>query len=492
MAQHPPTRPASAQRWREFAHRGVLALLLAAPLSAQGLLDDAAVRLLATEAVKLVGSDEAVVRGEAALVLAATKEPRLHDLVLAVAKDKDSEARLRGLLALGVLGTPGSERVLEDALLESAMRVRPEGVVAAYALGNLPADAAPACVGRFLAHVLRSNYKRQHDVLSAMLVALLREPHPVQAPALIRLLDDAANRDASLRGELVLALGRADDAVDSERLQRLLEQGAEPERRAALQVLLTQEPDDKKDGDPWQSLICRLQAHDPSPEVRAAALAYLTKVRYLPALDLAAASIKSTQPVEVEQGVRSALKLGGGGMRRAVAEHILSSERPKLQAAMLRAYDAAADRDFALSCRALAADRKKPTELRAAAALVAARTLGEEAAPVLRDLAAADLDTDTLVSILRALLLAQPDAPALETLFPPDRGDLAQMPHHLQALLLARHPHTLRFLLQRLGATDTLPATKACMLRAIRQALAPPPARELLDMLPEPIRGLLR
>lgn len=463
--------------------------MLVAPGLAQAVMvEDASTRILTDEAARLVGSSDPTVRGEAALVLAAARDPRQYDAVLAVAKDKAPEAQLRGILALGVMATPGAERVLEDLLLQSATRARPEGIAAAYALGCMPRDTAPAELGRYLARFRQSNYKRQRDLLGAMLVAMQGGSHPAQIQALRLILDDEANRDDSLKGQLVATLAALDHGLEDGQLRHLLEQGSEPERRAAMAALPCRAGETAE----LLPLVTKLQASDPSAAVRAAALAWLTQARHLPALDLAARAIKSLQAVEVEQGVRSALKLGGGGMRVAVAEHILASTQPGLQTAMLRAFDGVADEDFATACRELAADRKRPQALRAAAGLVAGRALGAAAAPVLRDLLLADLDCDSLVQLLHLLMPEGSPAPTLATLFPPDRADLANMPQHLRALLLVRHPEAMRFVMTRLAAANTRPQVQAELLRATRQALLPPTPPELLEQLPEPVRGLLQ
>jgi len=55
----------------------------------------------AADARRLLADPDPVVRGRAALSVATAKDPADYDAILAVARDEEPEARLRGLVALG-------------------------------------------------------------------------------------------------------------------------------------------------------------------------------------------------------------------------------------------------------------------------------------------------------------------------------------------------------------------------------------------------------
>ncbi|HLQ38925.1 MAG TPA: hypothetical protein VK348_14040 [Planctomycetota bacterium] len=483
----------SARIRREFARavrvlRGVMLCAVSPtclPLCAQAV--DPLPQEVVVEAQRLVAAADPTVRGEAALVLGGSKDPRNYAAVLAVAKDQDLEARVRGLVALGLLSVPGAESLLDDTLQQSQTRVKPDGIGAAFALGLLPPDAG-ASVTRLLLRFQASSYKRQHDLLATLLAALADTPHPAAERALQQLLDDAANRDEGLRAQIITVLAAIDGALPAERVRKILDTGANEERLAAVQALL------RRPADPaFLPLLLRLQAQDPAPEVRAAALAWLTHARHLPALDLAARAIKSIQPVEAAQGVRSALKLGGGGMREAVAERILATPSPTVQTAMLRAFDVAGTEPFGEACLKLAAERRKPIELRVAAARVAARVFEERSAVVLRDLFLEATDVATLLDLVSTLLAVHQQPPGLGRLLPAEvLADPQRLAARLQALLAANHPDAGRFLLQRLQG-DSTPAEKAALLHAFRLARQQPLwSSERIARLPELLARLFR
>lgn len=480
---HCPDTPARCVRVP--AHRACLAAVLAATCGfAQAPADDPVARLLAVDAATLVRSPVAVVRGEAALVLACSGDPVYYGAVAAVARDPDPEASLRGIVALGHLAVPGTEVLLERILLAGATRPTADTLAAALALGMLPEDHAPSAVSGHLNRFLQSSYKRQRDVLLALLCGLGSRSATNQQRAMLGLLDDAANRDPRVRGGLLLALSRIEGALPADRIQRVLQHGAAEERTAALMALLQREPEPD-----LLPLLVQLTRRDPSPEVRALALKALTAARHLPALDLAARALRSAAAVEVEQGTRSAVLLGGLGMRRAI-ESELPDLPPASQAAVLRALDGPIGDELAATCRKLAADRANALELRLSAAMALARSDQNSAVPLLRDLFGEVEDIDELLRIATELLRLEERPTDLERLHGGRAGDLLQQPNRLAALLRAGHPGASRFCLAQLQEPGLLPAEQARLLLAFRKSRLPPLEPHLLHLLPEPLRQL--
>jgi hypothetical protein len=449
--------------------------------------DQPLLRLFAADAARLgATAAEPAVRGEAALVLAATGDDRHYETVLAVARDPQPAARLRGILALGYLGTPGSELVLEEILAASRTRPQPDGIVAAFALGLLPEDVAPAAVTRYLVRFLQSSFKRQRDVLLAMLAALAGRDAPAQREALHQLFDDAANRDPAVRGALLQVLGRIPDGITPERAATVLRRGSTAERGAVLRWLASQEEPPKE----LLPLLTDMVAHDGDGGVRAGALAVLTRLRHLPALDLAARAIRSPDALEVAQGTRTALLLGGSAMRAAI-ERGFSTLPVQNQIAVMQQLGGAMSEAFQLSTLELAADRRQPLTLRIASALALARAEVTEVAPALRALFLDARGFTDLTEIAHALQRLEAVAPELARLHCGARADeLALDSERVAALLCAGHPEIARFCLDQLrhAATDAVASTS--LLRAIRRAELP--AAPGAQQLPAPLDELLR
>ncbi|MBK8101442.1 MAG: hypothetical protein IPK26_30545 [Planctomycetes bacterium] len=472
-------------RFRAVTAALVLAFAVAVPGQEA---TDAIKRLVVADAEKALHDSDATVRGEAALLLAGTGDPTWHDEILAVAKEEEPAARDRGLVALGLLGAPGTDRVLGRVLDDSSSRVKPEGLAAALALGLMAPEAAPGEVARILTRFLQANYKRQRELIGAVLLAMAGRDQSPQRVALLQLFDDAANRDPLLRAQLVLVLGRVQGALDVPRLAAAIERGLPEERLAALTVLR----DHPRDGEaPLLPTLTRLATTGGTPELRAMALAVLTRMRHLPALDMAARATRSAHAVEAAQGARSALLLGGAGMRGPLEQQILATATPALQAAMLGAFSGPLSTEFADTCLRLAANRKGGIALRVAAALTLAQGDDERCIPVLRD---AFLDSDDpaqLEALAVALLRIEKTPPPLDRLHRGSRPeDLAGEPTRLIALLVAGHPQAQRVVLTGLQRPTTPPKERAALLRAWRLACQFALPRERARLLPESLRPL--
>ncbi len=461
--------PNRAARWMSDVARSAL-LLCAAWVSdsARAQADpDVVARMVADDAAQLVTHPDAVVRGEAALVLAARHEPQNHQAIVAVAKDPNERAALRGILALGLQATPGTATVLGDLLADQSSRVGPAGVAAAYALGSLPPDHAPTVVTSVLSSFLQGSLKRQRDVLLALLLGLRQNDQTPQLTALRRLFDDESNRDAEVRSRLLLLLLPIDPTLDATRLRKLLDRGSDEERAALVGWLATNPC--AADAE-LQAPVERLATQSGRPELRAAALAMLTRLRHLPALEIAAKALRSDHPVEVAQGASSALQIGGTSMRRALERHLGVETNPERQAAILSVWSAPPSPDLADLCARLALDRSKSLVLRTTAALTLSRADAERAAPLLRDLFR-DADRPELLADLAAAMKRQAgseDVPLNRLVN--GSTDLRQHPERWRALLTTGHPQAIRQLLTKLSSRNAPADDLAVALASWRQA----------------------
>lgn len=470
MPHHAPLRSLAARSLREVARAAVLLAALlpcgsarsqGGPAGPNGLL-----RMVASDAAPLLRHADAAVRGEAAIVLATRRDPYDFAAIAAVASDPNERAKVRGILALGMLATPAAALALGDRLADAGTRTQPAGIAAAYALGAMPPEVAPTTVCRVLTSFLQGSYKRQRELLLALLQGMQGAEQTEQLTALRRLFDDESLRDPELRAVLLTLLLPIDPSLDGARLRRLLERGSEEEREA-LVGWLAHNPS-AADSTLLQPLE-RLAVQGNRPQLRAAALATLTRMRHLPALELAARALRSQHPAEVAQATISALQIGGAGMRGALERHLAAETDPDLQEAMLRAWASPPSPDLVDTCVRLATDRSRPVGLRTAAALTVARSDADRGAPLLRDLfRAADRAFD-----LAPLAAALRQGGAAET--PLSRlvdgpAELRQHPGQWRALLATEHPEATRQVLAELR-NRTAPADDlAIALRVWREA----------------------
>ncbi|MCA8952774.1 MAG: HEAT repeat domain-containing protein, partial [Planctomycetes bacterium] len=329
---HSGSRFAQPGLWRA-ACAVLLATLAAAPTSAQ---DDAVERLVVADAARWVRHADPIVRGEAALVLAGAANPRYHAAIVQVARDPEPEARLRGLLALGLQASPGVVTVLDELLERQGDRTETAGLCAAWALGALPPDRAPAETARVLTSFVDGNWKRQGRTLLALLAGMSRHEQPDLVTALRQLYAVRSNRDPVIRAHL-LGLLLPFELADEKRALELLHRADWRERRIVLEWLaINPTPFDAELIAPVE----RIASGGARPELRAAALAVLTRLRHPPAIELAAKALRSRFPVEAQQGMHSALAIGGASMRLALDRHLRDTATPELAAAMLEAWAA--------------------------------------------------------------------------------------------------------------------------------------------------------
>ena len=477
---------AGARSVREVARCRALfpALLLGAFAPGQ---DDSVHRLFAADAARLITHEDPVVRGEAALVLASSHASENHTAILAVAKDEHPDAQVRGLLALGLQGTPGVAIRLEELLEDQSSRTEPAGIAAAWALGSLAPDHAPVATTRVLSSFLHGSWKRQRDVLLALLCGMARHPQDGQAVALRRLFDEESNRDPEVRARLLALLLPIPDAFDGKQLRKVLDRGSEEERQALVAWLAANSsPFDAELLQP----IERLATQSLHPHLRAQALAVLTRMRHLPALELAAKALRSAHAVEVAQGMRSALAIGGAGMRLALEAHLRAEQDPALQAAMLRAYAAPPSGALTEMCARLAADASAAIDLRIAAATTLSRADAERAAPLLRTLFRETERPACLLELATALQRGDATPPALARLMP-GPVDLHQQSARWCALLATSHPEAVLQLLGVLGSRAATAADLTQALRAWRTTMVVSAPAEQALILPESLRAVL-
>lgn len=469
-----------------------LVVFLSLPAAAQGRGEEAPVWLqpLVAEAQMLLDHSAPELRGEAALVLASSGMQRYHPAIIKVARDHHPEARIRGILALGILAAPGAEALLGEVLVAATTRVEPVSMAAALALGLLPEGHPAHAADEYLSRFRRSNYRRQRDVLASMLVGLSTGVRQSKATALRVLLEDAAINDGELRSLIVHVLLPVPDGLDDEEVEGLLNSTREEERRAVLRALLRSE---RKLPAEHLERVQRLAARDRSARVRAAALEYLTFHRHLSALELSARALDSRDPDEVAAAVHAAVSLGGGALATALEPRILKEESPEIQVAMLAAFGGRHSEEFQRGCTELAVDRSRPLAVRAHAAAIAAGMGDKTVASALRRMFLDAEDPEILALVTSALEQIAPGTPLVADIHPPDSPeDLERLHVRLRALVIAQHPEAFSLLRNTLRDRDVDPGTKADLLRAWRLG-----AWTLLDpehtaSLPEALAKLLR
>jgi hypothetical protein len=304
--------------------------------------------------------------------------------------------------------------------------------------------------------------------------------------ALRQLYGERANRNPAVRAAL-LELLLPYEATDGKVTLDLLEQAGD-EERVVLLAWLANNPT-TFDAELLRP-IERLTRSAPRPEIRAGALAVLTRMRHPPTIEFAAKALRSRDTVEIEQGMRSALTIGGARMRLAIEGHLRDCEDPILEAAMLRAWAAPPSPELIEHCVALATDRSQPFVLRTAAATALAHSDAARASPLLRDLLRSATDIDDLRQLSRAIVAQSATVPAISRLLP-DPPDVALHPAHWRALLAAGHPGAFRRLLEVLASPTATTRELRIGLEAWREPMVtgrlPSAARDL----PEALRSVL-
>ncbi len=426
------------------------------------------------------------VRGEAALAVAASQDPRHLPAILKVAQDEDPTARAMGLLALGRLGAPGCETLLVATITKSANKPDLPVLAAAYALGLLPADHGSNALNERLAQLSDGSYKRQQDVLLALVAGLLDRGGDDAAEALLRLAKDAGLRDPACKAAVLTALAPSARAIDEAALTPALRSESEEVRRAAIRVLLHHPAEaERRIAD-----LERMAKSDPSAVVRAAALEALTELRHLPALDLAAQAARSKDQELARQGVRTSIRLGGEPARRAL-ERQFRHLGPLAQRALLDASNSPVGSEFLDACREAAKDPRREPATRSAAILALARTgqhvgvdqvvaafAGSAPFHVRCELAAAFRTPEHRKAMLAAASLDE------------DRAELRDRSAMLAALLRAQDGPS-QLACARLLQRDGDDRATELALRALRNSRLAAPSETSLRFAPAALRPLL-
>jgi hypothetical protein len=429
-------------------------------------------RLVATDAVQLLHHPDPVVRGEAALIAAATAERGAQTLLLQLAADPAPAARLRALIALGLLGTPAAIDLLDGCLRDTGTRGEADGTAAAFGLGLAPAELAQGAVNRLLLAVGQGSWRRQRDTLCGLLLGALRRDQPIE-PAILRLLlDDDSNRDGDVRSLLLHhVLQGAPDLATTE-LRRWLDRGTAGERLVVLGWLCHRA--DLELGE-LVPVLTKLVQRGALGRERALALGALTRMRLPNALELAPDALSSGDTELAAQALRTMLGIGGARFVAALEQRILVVDDAAQRLALLEAFQAPLSTALADACVAIAADPRLDHTLRCRAALVLHRHRPERSQALLGDLFRADpppphaTDDRLLTALAQARLGSGGDTPALSRLLD-GIADLGLDPARWTALLHAGHAAAERQLVRRLGDRTATPGQLAVALTSWRRA----------------------
>ena len=403
-------------------------------------------RLVATDAISKLDNADPKVRGEAALIVASTGQVEQEPRLLELAVDPAPEARQRATIALGLLATPRAINFLEAQLRTTEGRTTEDGMVAAFALGLVPADRIDTSIARTLPMFEQGSWKRQHDVLVALLLGMSRHPERLELRALQNLLQNEANRAPDVRALLLQLLLPIDSSIDERELRRILRRGSDLERLSVVRWLAARNPDDNK---PWLEELAQVAQRDSLPELRSTALLALTRCRYIPALEIAAHALKSTTPDECTQAMAAMLTIGGASTHGALEQHLLVERNPARIAALLKGFLAPPSAALITYAVGIASDAKQPIATRAAAAELVSRSDKKRAAPLLRDLFRIATEPAVLTGLARALRRVEDSPTALSRLLNRPHS----LTHHAdrwQALLAAGHGEAQRQILQTL------------------------------------------
>jgi hypothetical protein len=435
----------------------------------------------------LLQSSSAELRGEAALAVATTREPRFYPPILEVAHDKEPAARHRAILALGYLQHPGSD-VFLDRVLRKAPKDSLDRSLAALALGLLPDQPRVPALDRFFAELTSSSRKRYHDRLNCMLLGLLHEAHPSRLTVLGDLLQNASYRNRPVL-ELVLEnLARMPTTLEPRVLVAMLRSTNPQVVAASLRVLARHriELDDQ-----GQARILKLADRPATPAVRTAALEVLTALRHPASFDVARELLAADDPELAAAGVRTMLNLGGSTLREPIENRILAAGDGEVQAAMFDAKAPPHSDGFVTACLKIAGDTSSGPVRRLRAAKVAAAAGWKEVTPIVVTLF---LEAGTADELLcGAGQLTALDADLTNKIHPAKTlVDTELMPVRLGALLRAGHKQARGLLLSILADPATDAVTRIAVIRAYRLAYLPSLPAAARSLAPAGVQELLR
>lgn len=426
-------------------------------------------------------------RAEAAVLLARLAPAQAEEPAREALRDRDPQARALGLLALGHAAPPGAEVLIGHAF-EEADDGGTDQVAAAYALGLLPDPQPVPALDRYIARVDGGNYRRHRDRLASVLLGLGETPHPSRRASLQRLLEDAANRDGGLRALAIRALGRAGDAPDAEELDERLDAEWPEVRLATLDELAG----DAARVAEYADRLARTARRDDDPRVRARALRLLVEARQGQAFGLADAALRARDSDGVAAGVAATTELGGGELRGELVEKITTERNGERKAAMFGAWHGSVPDELADAALAFATDHRRSPQQRALAIHLLAREGDERAIPLLRAVLAESDDGATVALLVDDLHRLGADGDLADRLGDDDASALDKLAPRLEALFRLGRPEAVEILRAALEDDRLGDTARAELLRAWRRAVAPPPPDEVLSVVPERLRELLR
>lgn len=474
-----PRGPAAASRSlgvlaRRFALFGVLsAFAQNATLVAQapgGRLSPSSglERIVAEDASKLLAHPDAVVRGEAAMVVASAGHRDAVATLQRLAVDPAPAARQRALLALGPLADAGTVLRLDECLRSHADHSEQDAVAAAFALGQSSDAVAHGALAQLFNTIVQSSWKRQRDTLLAVLLGLAGNIDAVDPAPLRRLYDDSSNRDPEVRALLLHLLLKHENPAASERaawLRRVLARDSEAEREVATQHLAGEaQPSDEE----LVRQIVWTASHGSNGALRAQALRALTRWRHPAARAAAEAALAGDDPAAVGEALRTLSSTADTERLAALGARVVAEQRPSLLPALLANFSAPLPANLRDHCARLAADAAGADAVRSAAALALARAEPVRAETLLRDVFRTCESAPQLSALAQAMATGGATVP-LDRLL--SHGtDLRLEPERWIALLRAGHAEAERQVLMHLQDRKASSETLRTTLRVWRRA----------------------
>ena len=451
---------------------------------AQGQLSSSINRMVANDAIIRLNSPDAETRGEAAIIVAAAGQQIHEPRLLKLAIDPDPAARHRGILALGLLATPQAITFLEQQLMSIEGRTTKESVFAAYALGLVPSQRIETSVARLLPQFEQGSWKRQHDCMIALLLGMTSQLDRQELRPLQQLLEDAGKHADDARALLFELLLPMQSKVDAKDLRRSLRRGGDLTKLTIIKWLATRAAADNK---LWLTDLTTYAKRGTTPEIRAAALLALTRSRHLPALEIAAHTLKTATGAECRQALASMLAIGGAKSRGALEQYLLQEQNPARTQALMSGYQAPPSKALMNHAFRVAMDQRQPVATRSAAAILVAKSDAKRAAPLLRDLFRIASNPATLISLARALARTKEPQTTLDRLLS-DSDSTVQYGNQWQALLASGHTEAKRQVLAVLQNTKSSDEEVRTALKAWRRATVDIPVSSLA---PELLRNCL-
>jgi len=445
-----------------------IGFLLCASARSQSEADPATIlRLLRQQAALRLEHRDPAVRGEAALVVAASELGDLDPSLLRLARDREEAARVRGLLALGLRGAPGAANALNEILAASAHYRTATGLAAAYALGALPAEQGSAPLVRRIASFQQGNQRQQRDQMLALLLGLQAHPDLAVRTALQQLYADDSLRDAELRAVILDHLLRDEGPLAALHAERILLRATLAEREVLLRHLAQHEsPEDAA----LMPLLLHQARQAELPLHRALALQALTRRRHAQVLELASEALRSPHAEELAAGMAANQQLGGA-MHRLRAEQLLAREEdPTRLRHLLGAWSASPSAVAATRMEQIATAPLASPELRAMATLALGRSdpsrAQQFAAPIFWQVQQPEL----LAGLVHLLPL---DALPGDTDPGAVASALALAPQSWAKLLHQQRPDALQTLLRGFAAPKLTWRQELQLLQALRRATTP-------------------